>query len=210
MTYQKNKLWTLTGRKWPSALLVFTMMVSFAGSHYAAIDGQCAKLVRENSKAYWLEPEGSIDPDKAVLFPRQLRPFRFEHALAKQAEMTTTEVVGLVRNFELDPQTTWIGDGSIGLILDLRTGVYEIDASINLVAAYKWGMENITPGHLSVNEIIEIRKRVLEVLILKHGELQVRSDQVEFKDETDVADIAGANYCLINTCLYLIIPPHYE
>jgi len=24
------------------------------------------------------------------------------------------------------------------------------------------------------------------------------------------ADLARANYCLINTCLYLIIPPHYE
>lgn len=111
-----------------------------------------------------------------------LQPYKYEVELAQQSGLSVEEVMGLTRNFHDDLITT--GD----------TGIYRMGNELkylpdsNLIKAYKYAMDNMEPGKLTADQLIQMRKYALELNYFKQGKKEVRVD-FKFKGTEDNAYI---------------------
>lgn len=101
-----------------------------------------------------------------------LKRYNYEVELARRSGLEVEEVMGLTRNFHDDLITT--GD----------TGVYRLGNELkyipenNLLNAYKYGLEELEPGKLNAQKLIELRKKALEINYFKKGQ---KVERVDFK-----------------------------
>lgn len=144
---------TIVALRWVSAqtfafLATCSLFVpaSFAGD-LSALDIKCASYLKSAAT--------KIDREKTLHFPSDATPYEYEVELAKASGLSLEEIVAITRNF------------SEHLAYDGSTGVFwngtelEIDATKNLIDAYRWGIENIVPGKITFEQIIELRRRAL-------------------------------------------------
>jgi len=157
-----------------SVILLLSFLVQAWADHPACLRTAISKLIKQT--------EQSVDPTKTANFASGERAYAYEVEIAQKTGLEVEEVMGITRNFADE------------LVVDGSTGVFrignelEIDPSLNLVNAYRNGMQTIKPGELKFEDLIDLRKFTNEIFSTHQGR-QLVSPKLRFKNANETATV---------------------
>lgn len=164
-------------------LLLYSIVFSL-GLLLTTIDLQACNRLKRNIARLMGIVDIELNTKLTHLMQKDLKARKFEEKLAKKADLGLEETVALIRNFT----HILTKDGSINVFRRGNNLVLKTD--VNLIAAYKYGKANLVSGSITVDQIIAMRKKAIEVLARDKGREQVRPE-FTFKDNESVAKVGN-------------------